>query len=182
MSTSNNLETETSPRSEQAAGAGTFWEGRSGLVGPAVLAAFATYLLIGILVMEEPEGTPFPGPKFFPIILVVAGYIVAALLALAIFKNPETEKKEQNGFYRFQSDWAAVGWVVGGFLAFALFVPFLGWIIAGGILFWCVCRAFGSKRPVLDILTSLVVSSLVYLAFDVGLGLNLPSGILGGGF
>lgn len=32
------------------------------------------------------------------------------------------------------------------------------------------------------LIVGLTVSSLAYIAFDMGLGLNLPSGILGGGF
>ena len=87
-----------------------------------------------------------------------------------------------SGTYRTYSDWAAVAWCVGGFLAFALTLEILGWIPAAALLFWCVSRGIGSKRPLFDLSLALVVSSVVYLAFAVGLGLNLPSGIIGGGF
>ena len=62
----------------------SWWSGRSGLVVPAVVAAFSTYLLVGTLTMEIPEGTDFPGPTFYPLILVVAGYVLSALLVVAI--------------------------------------------------------------------------------------------------
>ena len=55
-------------------------------------------------------------------------------------------------------------------------------ILAAALLFWCVARGFGSRRPGFDVILALFMSSAAYLAFDVGLGLNLPSGILGGGF
>ena len=45
-----------------------------------------------------------------------------------------------------------------------------------------MARGFGSRRPLFDISLALLVSSAIYLAFTVGLGLTLPSGILGGGF
>ena len=66
-----------------------FGHGRSGLVVPLILAVFSTYLLIGVLTMEVPEGTDPPGPTFFPTIVLVAGYVIAVLLALRILKTPE---------------------------------------------------------------------------------------------
>ncbi|MDN6401073.1 MAG: tripartite tricarboxylate transporter TctB family protein, partial [Brachybacterium sp.] len=50
------------------------------------------------------------------------------------------------------------------------------------LVFWCTAHGFGSRRPLFDILTALFLSSVIYLVFGTGLGLNLPSGILGGGF
>lgn len=157
----------------------SWWEGRGGLVLPLVVAAFSTYLLVGVLVMEVPEGTDFPGPRFYPVLLVVAGYLVSVLMTVAIQRSPELP---EDGSAPKRSDWAAVAWSAGGFLAFALGLPFLGWILAAALLFWCVARGFGSTRPLFDLTVALTVSSAVYLAFDVLLGLNLPSGLLGGGF
>ncbi|MFE7629782.1 tripartite tricarboxylate transporter TctB family protein [Kocuria sp. NPDC057446] len=156
--------------------------GRSGLVVPLLLAAFSTYLLIGILTMQVPEGTDFPGPKFFPGILMVAGYLLAALLVLHYLRSPEHPEELSRSTYRTHSDWSAVIWSVAGFLVFALTIEFLGWILAAAVLFWAVARGFGSRRALFDISLALVLSSAIYLAFSAGLGLNLPSGLLGGGF
>ncbi|TFI49911.1 tripartite tricarboxylate transporter TctB family protein, partial [Micrococcus endophyticus] len=82
----------------------------------------------------------------------------------------------------FHSDFGALAWCFLGFLAFAVLLPWLGWILAGALLFWCITRAFGAPHPLFDILVALFVSSLAYLGFAVALGLTLPSGILGGGF
>lgn len=177
----------------------TWWTGRAGLVIPAILAAFCTYLLVGVLTMEVPPGVTSPGPKFFPTLIIIAGYIIAGLLVLHYVRHPEpaeparyseyedvsdaaraAAEEAANVRYRFFSDWVCVAWAVGGFLAFALLLNLVGWIIAGALLFWCVARAMGSKRPLLDLAVALMMSSLVYLAFGVLLGLNLPSGVLGG--
>lgn len=56
----------------------------------------------------------------------------------------------------------------------------LGWILAAALMFWCVTRAFGGKRPLFDISVALLVSSAVFVVFGVGLDLALPSGLLGG--
>jgi putative tricarboxylic transport membrane protein len=163
------------------AGAGTFWEGRSGLVMPAVIAGFSVYILVGVLAMDAGEAD-FPGPQFFPTLVAVAGLALAVVIAVGILRHPEHPENRSGRSWRFHSDFQSLGWTVGGFLAFAVLLPWLGWVLAGGLLFWCVARGFGSRRPLFDILMALFMSSIAYLAFSVALGLNLPSGILGGGF
>lgn len=178
-----------------------FWHGRSGLIVPGILAAFSTYLMVGLAVMEVPEGTDQPGPEFFPLVIAIAGYIVAALLVVSYIRNPEpaepatfsehddvSDEEREEAWraaqvpYKTFTDWSSVAWAAGGFLAFAILLPYAGWIIAAALLFWCVARAMNSQRPIQDIVVGLIVSSVVYLAFSVLLDLNLPSGILGGGF
>lgn len=170
------------PEAQRPETATSWWSGRSGLVVPAVMAAFSTYLLVGALTMEIPEGTDFPGPTFYPLILTAAGYVLALLLTLHYLRTPEHPEELSARTWRTHSDWSAVLWSAGGFLAFALTLEVLGWILAAALLFWAVARGFGSRRPLFDISLALLVSSAIYLAFTVGLGLTLPSGILGGGF
>lgn len=209
-------------------GAGTWWEGRSGLIVPVIMAAFSTYLLVGILTMEVAEDADQPGPQFFPMLIMIVGYAVTVLLTIAYIRNPEpvdvtdelpAEAEEEKAFstpvtsavsasrmdpheedepsrdrralaearaadskHRTHSDFVSLAWGAGGFAAFALILEFAGWIIAAALLFWCVARSMGSKKPLFDLTVALTFSSLVYIAFAVLLGLNLPSGILGGGF
>ncbi|WP_427869305.1 tripartite tricarboxylate transporter TctB family protein [Leucobacter luti] len=79
-------------------------------------------------------------------------------------------------------DWRSLAWVVGAFLGFALLLKPLGWIIAAALLFWCVARGFGVGRPVHSLIMGLTVASVAYIAFDMLLGLSLPSGLLGFGW
>lgn len=169
------------PSGPRPVGAGTFWEGRSGLVMPVVIAAFSLYILIGVLGMDA-DDADFPGPRFFPAIVAVVGLVLAVIIAVGVMRQPDQPENTSGRTWRFHSDYQSLGWAVGGFLAFAVLLPWLGWILAGALLFWCVAHGFGSRKPLFDILLALFLSSVVYLAFDVALGLNLPSGILGGGF
>lgn len=225
------ISTDTSPSTRTRTdhlGAGTWWQGRSGLLVPLIMAAFSTYLLIGILTMQVPEDTDPPGPQFFPMLIMIVGYVLTVLLVIAYIRNPEPvdveteipgEEEEDKAFstpvtsavsasrlapheedepsadrkalaearvadsrHRTHSDFVSLAWGAGGFAAFAGILEFAGWIIAAALLFWCVARSMGSKKPLFDLTLALVFSSVVYIAFAVLLGLNLPSGLLGGGF
>jgi putative tricarboxylic transport membrane protein len=70
-------------------GAGTWWQGRSGLIVPLIMGAFSTYLLVGILTMEVPADADKPGPQFFPTIIMLVGYALTILLVIAYIRNPE---------------------------------------------------------------------------------------------
>lgn len=158
-----------------------FWHGRSALLMPALLAAFSLFLVIGAALIPAGD-TEFPGPRFFPVLLGAAGLLLSVLLALGVLRTPEPVAETSPGRFRTHSDFVSLGWTIGGFLAFAVLLPWLGWILAGALVFWCTARGFGSSRPLFDIVIALFLSSVVYLLFGTGLGLNLPSGILGGGF
>ncbi len=82
--------------------------------------------------------------------------------------------------WKTYTDWKTVGLVVGGIALFILVLPVLGWVFSAAGLFWIVCKALGSKRPGFDIVVSLVFAAVIQLAFNAGLGLNLPSGFLEG--
>lgn len=169
------------------------------LTMPTVLVAFATYLLVGIITMKVPEGSAFPGPQFFPMLITAGLYLFATLLVVGAVREHRTEPDsaasaaptapasaaapEKPAVQRtVRVDARSLAWVVGSFLVFALVLNILGWIIAAGLLFWCIARGFGSTRWLFSLVVGLTVSSLSYIAFDMALGMSLPSGILGWGF
>ncbi|MCR2816900.1 tripartite tricarboxylate transporter TctB family protein [Microbacterium jiangjiandongii] len=168
-----------------------------GLTMPIVIAAFATYLLVGILTMRVPEGTSFPGPQFFPGIIAAGLYVFAVVLSINALRDARTPAApaadpvealldEQTAAAAsaparpVRVDVASLAWVVGSFLVFAFALDLLGWIIAAGLLFWCVARGFGSTKPWQSLVVGFTVSSVAYIGFDMMLGMTLPSGILGG--
>jgi putative tricarboxylic transport membrane protein len=160
-----------------------------GLVMPVILAAFATYLLYGIVVMKVPPSAAFPGPQFFPGIIAAGLYLFAILLGVAAVRAAlvtpsaeDEEREEAAGTRRVGVDWRSFAWVVGSFLGFAFLLGILGWIIAAALLFVGIARGFGQRRILFALLVGLTISSLSYIAFDMGLGLSLPSGILGWAF
>lgn len=189
-----------------------WYTGRSELIivgGVLLLAAVLTW---GTLTMEVPEGSAFPGPQFFPILVVIFLYGVGVALAIDVLRNPRrahvaddpteisNEMLEDFGGVDATSeirvvspedvaapdgppskiDWRTVGIVVVALAGFIAILPVVGWLLSAAALFWVISYAFGSSRPLLDIAVSLIVSSVVQLAFGAGLGLSLPAGILEG--
>jgi putative tricarboxylic transport membrane protein len=161
-----------------------------------VLFLFALYLTFGMVTMRIPEGTEFPGPRFLPGIIATGMFVLSVIQVISVLRNhrpsapdrrepvgrDEVEQIAGTVTLRRTIAWGPFAWAVGGFLAFALLLQVLGWVLAATGLFWCVARAFGSRRVVMDLVVAATVSSIAYIAFDMLLGLSLPSGILGWGF
>ncbi|GAA1048433.1 tripartite tricarboxylate transporter TctB family protein [Arthrobacter russicus] len=82
--------------------------------------------------------------------------------------------------YRTHTDWKTVGIVLGSLVAFALLLIPVGWLVSAALLFWGVCYALGSKRPLFDAGVALLFSGLIQIAFGGLLGLALPAGFLEG--
>lgn len=171
----------------------TLLNGRGSLFVAAALALFTAYIIYGIITMDVPESAQAPGPKLYPTLLAVISSVLVIILVIDTLRNPshepvtrynapvgenvsdalipvpETDKKS-----------LAIGIVAFGVFAFLL-EP-LGWIIAAALLFCVITMTLGAKRLVFNLAVGLVVSSAIQVAFSMGLGLNLPAGILGGLF
>lgn len=160
-----------------------FWASRSSLIMAGLVLALSVYLTVGITAMEVPSGADVPGPRFFPIIIAVCGYVLGLLLAVQALRSPEPAEDteaEARARHRTRSDWRTLGLVLAAFLAFTLLLNPLGWILAAALMFWLISYALGSSRPLFDIALAVVFSAAVQVAFSAGLGLNLPSGLFEG--
>lgn len=160
------------------------------LLTPAVLLVFAGYLVVNLFLIDA-SSADFPGPRFFPAIIAGLMLLLLAIELLGIFRRRAAHAVETTGGSTAASaqphdddaeapfDWSALLWTVGGFLLFILTLRLLGWVLGAALLFWCVARGFGNRSPITSLVVGLTISSLAYIAFDMALGLNLPSGILG---
>jgi putative tricarboxylic transport membrane protein len=177
----------TTPSTPASTGAGaTRGAGRSGLVLAVLMLALAVYLTVGIITMNVPVGAESPGPTFYPTVLAVACYLLAASLVVHYVRSPEApeeadgvEAVDDTAHATF-TDWRTLGMTMAGFLAFALLLNPLGWIIAAALMFWVIAFAMGSKSRLTDVAVALVMSCAIQVAFSAGLGLHLPAGILEG--
>jgi len=187
----------------------SFWTGRSELVVVALLYLLAILLTIGTATMNV-LGEAAPGPRFFPVIVCVLLYLTATALAISVLRQPhlpDTDSHPGHGEFsadmlsdlghvteertevheaglsprwRTYSDWKTLGQIFGAAAVFIVLLHVVGWVLSAAFLFWVVCRALGSRRPVFDLGVALLLSSVIQLAFNAGLGLPLPPGFLEG--
>jgi putative tricarboxylic transport membrane protein len=78
-------------------------------------------------------------------------------------------------------DWRAMVWFAAGLLVNVVLIGPLGFIVAATTLFFCVARAFGSRRSLRDLGIGLAIALVAYLGFDRLFGISLGLGTLWGG-
>ncbi|NYH82822.1 tripartite tricarboxylate transporter TctB family protein [Actinopolymorpha cephalotaxi] len=121
------------------------------------------------------------GPRPAPILLGVLLLVVAVIYAIDVARGGTGEQEGgEDVDLTARIGWRAVLALIGVFVANALLVDRLGWVISGALLFWGSALALGSRRYVLGLAFGVALSLTSFYAFAVGLGVNLPAGVLQG--
>jgi putative tricarboxylic transport membrane protein len=118
------------------------------------------------------------GPKPVPIILGVLLVAVAVFYALDALRGGHGEDEGANAGERY--DWRTIGLLCAVFIANALLIDWLGWVISGSLLFWGCAIVLGSRRYFLTLAAAVVLGLATFYGFAIGLGLGLPAGVLQG--
>ena len=107
---------------------------------------------------------------------VAAGVLVLglALLLEAWSGRWKAEEEGEAG----PPDWRALAWLVFGLAFNVALIDVLGFILASTVLFASVARAFGSARPVRDLLIAMAFAGVSYVGFAKVLGINMGAGLL----
>jgi putative tricarboxylic transport membrane protein len=148
--------------------------GRSLRVGESILGGVVLGLGLFIVgqtaTMDVSTAHAAIGPRLFPF-LVGAGLLIVGALVLrqAWFGHIAHERG-------FELDWSAFAIVAVGLVVQILLIERLGWIISTTILFAAVAYAFGNRRHLLGAVIGVVMTALVFVIFNYGLGLSLPVG------
>ena len=121
------------------------------------------------------------GPKPMPVILGVLLLVVAAFYAVDVARGGAGEAEEGEDVDLSTSiDWRTIGLLVAAFALNALLIEPLGWVISGALLFWGAAFALGNRHHVRGLVAGVALSLITFYAFAIGLGVNLPAGILQG--
>jgi putative tricarboxylic transport membrane protein len=146
-------------------------------------AAFGVAMLLlalGVLASTAliPTGFSYDavGPRLFPTIMGV-GLLLAAIgiLAGAIGRRTAPAQPRHDDA---PTDWKPVLIISAALLLESALIETLGWIPLTATLFAAGAWAFGNRRVWLNLLIGLVFGGLILFAFNEGLGLNLPLGVL----
>ena len=120
------------------------------------------------------------GPNFIPAVVAAGIIALGVWLAAEAFTGGWRAAPENSEVFhknRFL-------WVSAGLFAQMALIGWAGFVVAGTVLFACVARGFGSRRPARDLAVALVLTLGVYLFFVKLLNVGLPAGwlapVLGG--
>lgn len=153
----------------------TVWRGPSAWVIPALVAVLGAVGVWGGLTIEAPPNATRPGPGAFPLAVGLLLLVTAVCMAVVNLRNRNTAAHS-----------APLAWfegrpvliVLAGLVVHTALLEFLGWLLAGALLFWIVAYAFGARAYLRDAIVALSMSAAVQVGFSLGLGLSLPGGFL----
>ena len=114
------------------------------------------------------------GPTVFPYMTAAGLVVLAVLLFIQAMRGgwqPEDERE-------VKADWKSVGFVAAGLIANVALIGPLGFSAASTILFVLVAHGFGSRQPIRNAITGLVLSLAAYFGFAKALGVNIGAGVI----
>ncbi|MEV5410383.1 tripartite tricarboxylate transporter TctB family protein [Thermopolyspora sp. NPDC052614] len=121
------------------------------------------------------------GPRPVPILLGVCLLVVAIAYGVDVARGGRGEPEAgEDVDLSTRVDWRTVLLLIGSFLLNAALIDWLGWVISGTILFWGSAFALGNRHHVRGLLIAVALSLITFYAFAIGLGVNLPAGVLQG--
>ncbi|MEW1954376.1 tripartite tricarboxylate transporter TctB family protein [Terrabacter sp. NPDC080008] len=121
------------------------------------------------------------GPRVIPTVLGILLLVTSVLYAIDIHRGGVGAADEgEDVDLGAKADWKTVGLLVVIFGVSAALMEPLGWVIAGTLLFTGCAYALGNRHVVRGLLVGIAISLGTFYAFAIGLGVNLPAGILQG--
>lgn len=137
------------------------------------LLALAVVYGVGAYGLPPETGYAGVGPRFAPALVAVLLALVGGLLLVQALGR---------GFKNFTDPTLGLSaelrgglWVVAGLVAHASLITRVGFVLGAVVLFTCVARGFGSRRPMRDALIGAAITLPVYWLFTLVLDLKLPS-------
>jgi putative tricarboxylic transport membrane protein len=121
------------------------------------------------------------GPRAMPLVVGALLVVVAVFYALDVSRGGVGEAEAGEDVELGQrADWQTVGLLAAAFALNAVLIEPLGWVISGSVLFYLSALALGNRHHVRGLAAGIALSLVTFYAFAVGLGVNLPAGVLQG--
>lgn len=144
--------------------------------------------LVGLLVIVDATGiahstnsTDPVGPRTVPMLLGVLLLVVALVYVVDVARGGRAEPEAgEDVDLTTPVDWRTVLLLIGAFVVNAVLIEPLGWVISGTLLFWGTAFALGNRHYVRNLAIAVSLSLITFYAFAIGLGVNLPAGVLQG--
>lgn len=154
---------------------------RPELILALVVLGLGVFVLVGTANVSAAASSLGLGPRFFPVLVGFALLLIGLFYAVDVVRGGQGDPEESEDVdVGARADMRTVALVSAIFLAFAVLLDLLGWIIAGALLFFGLSVVLGATRRLHAGMIAILLSTLTYLAFVKGLGVTLPAGLLSG--
>jgi len=104
------------------------------------------------------------------------GVLLLVFGALMVLRGRRDMGPWEESTQTHAQDWKRTGVMVAVLLAFALVVPWLGYVVSATLLFGATAIVLGAPARARSFAYGFSVAVIVYLAFDVLIGISLPAG------
>jgi putative tricarboxylic transport membrane protein len=142
------------------------------------LIALGAYVVYETQSIAETQGFAQVGPRLFPYLIGTGLSLCGAVLGWhAVSGGWRNVPLDQEG--HDAPDWMAFAIISAGIILHMVLIGWAGFIIASTLLFVFIAHGFGSRKPVRDLGIAVALSTVAFLLFTLGLGLNLPKGPFG---
>lgn len=118
------------------------------------------------------------GPHVLPVVVGCMLLVCATGIAIDLLRGGQGQPEDGEAGDR--ADWITWAVVLGSVVLVALVVEPLGWVIAGGAMFYLCVYAFGSRAYLRDLVVAVVLAIGSFYFFFSVLGINLSAGVLEG--
>lgn len=148
----------------------------------AFLAVVGALVIVDALRLQHIVTSNDPiGPKPVPIVLGALLIVVSVLYAVDVARGGHGEADAGEDVDPASPvDWRTVLLLIGAFVVNAVLIDWAGWVISGTLLFWGAAFALGNRRYIRNAVIAVGLSLATFYAFAIGLGVNLPAGLLQG--
>ncbi|GAA5041755.1 putative tricarboxylic transport membrane protein [Thermocatellispora tengchongensis] len=151
------------------------------LVLALIVLALGGFVIAGTSGVTAAASTLGLGPRFFPILVGSALILIGVAYVVDVLRGGHGDPEQSEDIdAAVPADLRSVALVSGIFLAFAVTLDFLGWIVGASLLFFGLAVTLGATHRLRAALIAVALAAGTYLAFVKGLGVTLPAGLLTG--
>ncbi|GII96673.1 tripartite tricarboxylate transporter TctB family protein [Sinosporangium siamense] len=155
---------------------------------PAQYGVCAFLALVGAVVIADalqiahlPSSNDPVGPRPVPLILGALLLLTSIVYTIDVVRGGRAEPEAGEDIDPSSPiDWRTVLLVLAAFAVNAVLIEPAGWVISGTLLFWGTAFALGSRHHLRNLVIAVALSLITFYVFAIGLGVNLPAGVLQG--
>ncbi len=148
------------------------------LVFTSFLFVVAVTVLVDTAGMTKSNAVGFVGPEVFAYMVGGLLLVLSGAQIIAVLRGERgTPEGVEGGVAVSDPNWKAFGILISGVVLFAFLMPIIGFPIMGAVLYFLVAKAIGAKHTLRTAIIAVLLSASVFIAFNEGLQLQLPSGL-----